>query len=104
MGARSIAELLPRPFDQLTSENVVTIAAGGGEERESIVLELKAELRGDLRKELRGVEWAARDACRQPQAPHSVGEAAMRSAFAVAPEPPSEASRRWCASNAFRAP
>src|SRR5688500_6259061 len=42
-----MAELLPRPFDQLTRENVVTIVAGGGEERESIVLELKAELRGD---------------------------------------------------------
>jgi hypothetical protein len=44
----SIAELLPRPFDQLEVGDVATIVAGGGEERESLVLELKAELGRDL--------------------------------------------------------
>lgn len=48
VAARSIAELLPRPFDQLVVDDVATIVAGGGEERESLVLELKAELRRDL--------------------------------------------------------
>jgi hypothetical protein len=48
LAARSIAELLPRPFDQLEVEDVATIVAGGGDERESLVLELKGELRRDL--------------------------------------------------------
>jgi hypothetical protein len=47
MAARSIAELLPRPFDQLDIDDVAAIVAGG-EERESLVLELKGELRRDL--------------------------------------------------------
>lgn len=46
--ARSIAELLPKPFDQLDVEDVAKIVAGPVEERESLVLELKAELRRDF--------------------------------------------------------
>jgi Putative DNA-binding domain len=43
----SIAELLPKPFDQLDVDDVATLVAGA-EDRESLVLELKAELGRDL--------------------------------------------------------
>lgn len=46
--ARSIAELLPRPFDQLGVDDIAAIVGEPGEERESLVLELKAELGKDL--------------------------------------------------------
>lgn len=41
--ARSVSELLPVPFDELDPDDVAKIVAGGGEERESLVLGLKAE-------------------------------------------------------------
>jgi hypothetical protein len=44
----SIAELLPKPFDQLEVEDVATIVRGPLDERESLVLELKRELGPDL--------------------------------------------------------
>jgi hypothetical protein len=44
--ARSVAELLPRPFSELTLDDVTTIIESIGEERETLFFERKASISG----------------------------------------------------------